>query len=190
MRHSQQSSRPRVPAPSRRRGAALVGGALLALLAVLAGCHSGGCRSKDCRSKDCRAPEPTSSGPVAAAVGQQPSGPSPLRLGGAPLLRSISPQDLDREGRPFVEVTLHRITNPDRVPVHFELTRLRPGEPALVLGTFAPFPPDNPGTFLVAAADLLAAGDQLSLELVPVDERDAERAGIEVELERFTLVAR
>ena len=71
--------------------------------------------------------------------------------------------------RNFIEVELTQNDNPEKVPVYFELFLQRLGEPVTFLGTFAPYPPDNVGVYLIGLTDGFQIGDSLELRLLAVD---------------------
>ncbi len=83
----------------------------------------------------------------------------------------------DPEHAKFVEVELAELVNPKRVPISFELRLQPPGGDKELLGTFAPFPADRPGTFIVATQGKLSRESKLFLSLVPLAKT---RAGDEL----------
>lgn len=86
----------------------------------------------------------------------------------------------------FVQVEIAAIVNPRLVPIMFEV-RYRPETGAdELLGTFSPFPPDNPGTFIVATRGRLRAGGAILLALVPLEEVGPEDQ-VQVELTAISL---
>lgn len=70
----------------------------------------------------------------------------------------------------FVQVTIREIVNPRPIRIMFEV-RYRPSAGnGVLLGAFSPFPPDNPGTFMVPARDEVRAGGSIVLTMVVLDE--------------------
>lgn len=66
----------------------------------------------------------------------------------------------------FVRVVVAGVGNPERIPISFEVHfHARDGK-KIYLGSFSLFPPDNPGTFIVATRGLLEAGGTVSVTLV------------------------
>ena len=79
------------------------------------------------------------------------------------------------EGYKFVEVVVTKIVNPKRISIRFDVHYLPPNGEKVFLGTFSPFPADNPGTFIVPTQGKLKPGGELVLSLVlPGDVRDVE----------------
>lgn len=66
----------------------------------------------------------------------------------------------------FVQVVVAKISNPERIPISFEVHFHSMDGKKDYLGSFSPFPPDNPGTFIVATRGLLKAGGTVSVTLV------------------------
>ena len=98
------------------------------------------------------------------------SGPLRLDLANRTLVYPIGPGLAEPEKLKFVQVEIGEIINPRLVRLTFEL-RYRPetGEDVF-LGSFSPFPPDNPGTFIVATRGSLRPGGAIVLSMVPLDE--------------------
>lgn len=92
-----------------------------------------------------------------------------LDLGHRSLVQPIGRDLVDVEERKFVEIQITEIDNPKKIRITFELHYRRDGD-KLLLGTFAPFPPDNPDRFLVASRGELRAGGVLELSMVVLDE--------------------
>lgn len=70
----------------------------------------------------------------------------------------------------LVEIDISEVENPKKIRLTFEV-HLQPGSGEKVeLGTFALFPPDNPGRFLVATGGRLRSGGAVVLSMVPLDE--------------------
>jgi hypothetical protein len=108
--------------------------------------------------------------PAAGADTRAEAAASPLRLDLASrtLLHPI--QVAAPERQKFVQVEIERIVNPRLIRIVFEL-RYRPQAGAEeLLGSFAPFPPDNAGTYIVATRGLLHTGGSIVLSMVPLDE--------------------
>jgi len=65
----------------------------------------------------------------------------------------------------FVIVEVAEVTNPRRAPLDFIVGLRRPGAGDVTLGTFALYPPDNPGRFIVSTQGKVTSGDELILTL-------------------------
>lgn len=75
------------------------------------------------------------------------------------------------EDRKFVIVEIRELTNPAREAVSFEV-RFRPEQgPAVQLGTFSPYPADNPGRFLVATGGKVRSAGDILVSIKGADSR-------------------
>lgn len=99
----------------------------------------------------------------------EPEASLSLDLTSRSLLQPIERELADAEEQKFVEIEITEIVNPKRIRISFELHYRRDGD-TLLLGTFAPFPPDNPGRFLVATRGELRAEGFVELSLVVLDK--------------------
>jgi hypothetical protein len=85
----------------------------------------------------------------------------------------------------YVQVEVMQVFNPHRIPLSFNVHyQSRHGAKSL-LGTFSLFPPDNPGTFIVATGGKLQAGGKVIVSLVPL-EPVYDQQKLSVLLKRFT----
>ncbi len=74
----------------------------------------------------------------------------------------------------FVQIEITEVHNPKKLRVTFEVHyRLDNGEETL-LGTFALFPPDNPGDFIVATRGELRNQGEIVVSMQVLDETDPE----------------
>ncbi|MEZ5330797.1 MAG: hypothetical protein R2991_01820 [Thermoanaerobaculia bacterium] len=105
--------------------------------------------------------------------------PQALRLSGAPAVlepdRPVHSLTLEApaaqlEGGRLVEIDLTEIANPTDLRLSFEVRYRPPAGEERLLGSFAPFPPHNPGTFLVPTRGDLAPGGTLELRMILLDE--------------------
>lgn len=87
----------------------------------------------------------------------------------------------------FVQIEVAEVFNPRKIPLSFSV-HYQPvhGEKSL-LGTFSLFPPDNPGTFIVATRGKLRIGGMVIVSLVPLEPVD-EDAEIRVQLKRISFI--
>lgn len=80
----------------------------------------------------------------------------------------------------FVRITAREIINPVLVPVSFDLYRISRGKTEF-LGSVAPYPADNPGSFIIATSGRLATGDVLELRLTfPEDWNKKDRLEVKI----------
>lgn len=88
----------------------------------------------------------------------------------------------------FVRVDIVQVTNPKEVALSFDVF-FEPHEGARVwLGTFGPFPADNPGKFIIPTKGIVRAGGALVVSMViPQGTAGAEAAAIRVAVGRITL---
>jgi hypothetical protein len=109
--------------------------------------------------------------PAGARPGQEgQSGPLRLDLANRTLVYPIGSGIAEPEKLKFVQVEIGELINPGLVRISFEL-RYRPETGTEVfLGTFSPFPPDNPGTYIVSTRGSLRPGGAILLSMVPLDE--------------------
>jgi hypothetical protein len=86
------------------------------------------------------------------------------------LLQRIRPELDQPARRKFVEIEVTDVVNPKRIRITFEV-HYRPdeGDKAL-LGSFALFPPDHPGNFLVATGGKVRNEGAIVLSMVVLDE--------------------
>ena len=90
------------------------------------------------------------------------------------LTQRLGPETAAPEARKFVQVEVLRVENPQRIPLSFRLHYLPPQGDAIALGSFSLFPPDNPGTFIVATGGALRTGGDVRLTLAPLQAVDSE----------------
>lgn len=90
----------------------------------------------------------------------------------------------------FIETELAAIDNPDLVPLVFELHFEDADGKETFLGTFGPFPPDNPGTFLVGIDKRLSPEGTLILTMRRAQSNGPEAGDVRVEVAPFRLRGR
>jgi hypothetical protein len=85
--------------------------------------------------------------------------------------------ELDRPTQQkFVEIQIAAIVNPRRIRITFDVA-FQPDEGEKVpLGSFAPFPPDNPGRFIVATGGKLRNEGAIVLSMAVLDETGPDDA--------------
>ena len=93
-----------------------------------------------------------------------------LDLSNRSAARPIGPGLADPASARFVEVDISDVVNPKRIRLTFEV-EYQPGNgEKLPLGSFALFPPDNPGKFIVATRGRLRSGGAVVLSMRVLDE--------------------
>lgn len=109
--------------------------------------------------------------PAAAGSGQDARGASlRLDLANRSLVLPLESRIAEPENVKFVQIEIGELHNPRLIRFLFEV-RYRPETgPAVLLGTFSPFPPDNPGTYIVPAQGKLRGDGAILISLVPLDE--------------------
>jgi hypothetical protein len=74
----------------------------------------------------------------------------------------------------FVQVEIVDVDNPKRIRHVFEVHYEPPEGESVLLGTFSLFPPDRPGTFIVATEGRVRPEGTILLSLKPLDEVSGE----------------
>lgn len=93
----------------------------------------------------------------------------------------IGPGVADPASVKFVEVDVAEVLNPKRVRLTFEVHYQPDGGERLLLGSFALFPPDNPGRFIVATRGRLRSGGAIVLSMSILDKVGPEdKVGVTV----------
>ena len=89
--------------------------------------------------------------------------------------------------RKFVKIDVTNVFNPHMIPLSFNVHyRTLQGEERL-LGTFSLFPPDNPGSFLVATQGQLKTGGAVIVSLIPLEQTDMPKE-LRIQLKRLTFI--
>lgn len=70
----------------------------------------------------------------------------------------------------IIEVEFAQLINPDRIRVIFEMHFRSESGDEIKLGSFSPFPPDNPGTYIVATEGVIKPGGAIIISMIPLDE--------------------
>ena len=93
----------------------------------------------------------------------------------------IGPELGDAASARFVEVDIAEVLNPKKLRLTFEVHYQPKTGQKLELGSFALFPPDNPGKFIVATRGRLRSGGAIVLSMLVLDEVAPEdRVRVEV----------
>jgi hypothetical protein len=92
-----------------------------------------------------------------------------LDLSHRSLVQTVEPAAAAEEQK-LVEIEIPEVVNPKRIRLTFEVHYQPEDGDRVLLGTFALFPPDNPGKFLVATRGEVRAGGSLELSMQVLDE--------------------
>ena len=79
------------------------------------------------------------------------------------------PPQVDAARTRYLEVDVTEVSNPGKVRVTFAVQEAGTGGAKVLLGTFALFPPDNPGRFLIGTRDKLKQGGSIVVEMRVLD---------------------
>lgn len=118
----------------------------------------------------CRSPQAESARPAFAATAEERGSAAILDLAHRSITHPVGSQLGDPASIRFVEVEVATVVNPKRLRLTFEVHDRRESGESLQLGSFALFPPDQPGTFLVPTEGLLRRGDTLVLSMQVLDD--------------------
>jgi hypothetical protein len=88
--------------------------------------------------------------------------------------QKIAPQDKLASGCKFVQIEISQITNPKRYAIQFELFYLPTNNDKVYLGSFGPFPADNPGKFIVATQGKVRDQGSLMLSMILIDKPEPQ----------------
>ena len=89
------------------------------------------------------------------------------------IVQPVEPKDIPIEGCKFVQIEVTKIVNPKLHALTFEIIYQSEGDVKTNLGSFSPFPADNPGTFIVATQGKVKNRGAIILSLVIPDKIDA-----------------
>lgn len=104
-----------------------------------------------------------------------------LDLSNRSVTMPVGPELGDAASARFVEVDIAEVVNPKRLRLTFEVHYQPEQGEKLRLGSFALFPPDNPGKFIVATQGRLRSGGAIVLSMLVLDEVAPEdRVRVEV----------
>jgi len=88
--------------------------------------------------------------------------------------QKIGPQDKLGPGCKFVQVEIARITNSKRYAIQFRLYYLPTDDEKVYLGSFSPFPADNPGKFIIATQGKVKHQGSLMLSMTLIDKPEPQ----------------
>gem|GEM_PF-4703167 len=96
--------------------------------------------------------------------------------------------ELDRSaGEKFLLFDIFQVVNPSAVPLAFTVYYQKPGQGRLYLGSFALYPADNPGRFIVPTQGKVSRDGEVFLSLVPLEQEDGAQA-VQIKLREVKLV--
>lgn len=93
-----------------------------------------------------------------------------LDLANRSVTKPIEPGLADPASAKFVEIDVSDVVNPKRIRLTFEVHYQSGNGEKLQLGSFALYPPDDPGTFIVATRGRLRSGGAIVLSMKVLDE--------------------
>lgn len=76
-------------------------------------------------------------------------------------------------GDRLLSVDITAVRNPRSVDLAFQVHYRRPGAEQVYLGSFALFPPDNPGRFLVPTQGRVGRDGQIVISMEPIADQEA-----------------
>ena len=113
-------------------------------------------------------------------TGGDGGGPYRLDLASRTVTHAIGPELADAASQKLVQVEVAAVVNPKRIPLAFDVHYQPDKGERVLLGTFALFPPDNPGRFIVPTSGRLRGGGSVVLSMKTLQEPGA---GDEVRVE-------
>jgi hypothetical protein len=112
-----------------------------------------------------------------APGGSVPARDEPRTLTADRLELTYSVRCLDRSaGNRLLSVDIAGVDNPRAVELAFQVHYRRPGAELVYLGSFALFPPDHPGQFIVPTQGRVGPNGQIVITMEPI--LDQEGAGL------------
>jgi hypothetical protein len=102
-------------------------------------------------------------------------------------IQFISQRELGGKSFKFIKIEVMEVVNPNKIPVSFSMHYHQKYQENIFLGTFSLFPPDNPGSFIIATSGKLQNEGCISLTLVPLESITSEQQ-IQVTTKPFSFV--
>jgi hypothetical protein len=104
-----------------------------------------------------------------------------------PLIR-YSAKTLDRSaGDKFLLFDISQVVNPAVIPLAFTVYYQKPGQDRIYLGSFALYPADNPGRFIVPTQGKVGEDGEVFLNLVPLEQEDGAQS-VQIKLREVKLI--
>jgi|ERR1044071_9236886 hypothetical protein len=101
------------------------------------------------------------------------------------IAQKIGPELAEPQKQKFVQIELVSIVNPRKEPLLFEVYFQPENGDRSLLGTFSPYPPDNPGKFIVPTKGRLETGGSVVLSMI-LPGSTASKDSVKVEVKRLT----
>lgn len=96
--------------------------------------------------------------------------------------------ELDRaNGEKFLLFDIFEVENPAAIPLAFTVFYQKPGQDRLYLGSFALYPADNPGRFIVPTQGKVGKDGEIVLNLVPLEAEEGAQS-VRVKLREVKLI--
>jgi len=108
-----------------------------------------------------------------------------LDLANRSITQPVEPNQVS--GARFVQVEVTEVANRKKIPLSFEVRYQAKDDTRIYLGSFALYPPDNPGKFIVATQGKVKGDGAIVLTLVVSEKVDAEDV-VKVGIKRIRLV--
>jgi hypothetical protein len=117
-------------------------------------------------------------------TGGDRNGPYKLDLANQSVTQAIGPEIGDAAAQKFVQVEVAAVVNPKLIPMTFDVHyRPEKGDQTL-LGTFALYPPDKPGRFIVPTSGRLRSNGAIVLSMTALQKTGPEDE-VRVEVRRI-----
>jgi hypothetical protein len=88
----------------------------------------------------------------------------------------------------FVQIEVARVTNPERIPVTFEVWYQSEDKAKTFLGSFSLYPADNPGKFIVPTQGKLKNRGKILVSLVTPQSNTVTGATVSVAIKKITFL--
>ena len=109
-----------------------------------------------------------------------------LDLHNSVISQPISPASLRGHHYRYVEIEIVRLVNPKLYPLTFYVYYQPPEKEKVLLGSFGPYPADNPGKFIVSAHGKPLKNGSLILSLV-IPEKTQPNDTVEATIKKLVL---
>lgn len=100
----------------------------------------------------------------------------------------IDQETAEPQHKKFVKIEVGTVVNPRKIPLSFEVYYQPVNGKQFLLGTFALFPPDNPGDFIIATKGQLQPGGAIIVSLMPLTKLQDVR-DIHVRVNRISFLS-
>lgn len=103
------------------------------------------------------------------------------------VVQTIDAEVIAPQTKKFVRIEVTEVVNQQKVPLIFTVHYQPAWGEKFYLGTFSLFPPDNPGSFIVATQGKLQSGGMIVVSLTPLETRYGQEE-VRVRLKRISFV--